>query len=78
MTEIVSSIIRVKKPDGTVVAMTADRVSVGKDALVLRHPFAVGDVDQVGIYSLRPLHSGAFGTIRGAIVQFKVNQSDDF
>ena len=76
MTKVTSSVIRVKKPDSTIIVLTATGTAT-KSSLTLTHPFALGDVDQVGTYKARPYHTLADGsTIKGSVQQFQAIDDD--
>lgn len=75
MTRVASSVIRLKKPDGTVITLTATGTAT-KGSLTLTHPFALGDVDQIGIYKVRPVHTIAAGSIKGSVTQFQAIDDD--
>ena len=76
MTKVTASVIWIKKPDGTVLVLnTSGTVATG--VLTLTHPFALGDIDQVGIYKVRPVHTLLGGlTIKGSIQRFQVIADD--
>ena len=76
MTKVTSSVIRVKKPDSAIIVLTATGTAT-KSSLTLTHPFALGDVDQVGTYKARPYHTLADGsTIKGSVQQFQAIDDD--
>ena len=76
MTKVTSSVVRLMKPDGTIIVLTATGTAT-KSSLTLTHPFALGDVDQVGTYKARPYHTLADGsTIKGSVQQFQAIDDD--
>ena len=76
MTKVASSVIRLMKPDGTIIVLTATGTAT-RNLLTLRYPFALGDVDQVGVYTERPVHTLISGlTIKGSVQQFQAIADD--
>ena len=76
MTKVTASVIRIKKPDGTVLDLNTNG-TVARGALTLTHPFAPGDVDQLGIYKVRPVHTLLAGlTIKGITQRFQAIADD--
>ena len=76
MTKVTASVIRIKKPDGTVLDLSTSG-TVAEGALTLTHPFAPGDVDQVGIYKVRTIHTLLAGlTIKGITQRFQAIADD--
>ena len=73
MTEVASSVIRIKKPDGTIITLTTTGTA-SESLLTLVHPFVLGDADQVGIYKVRPQHTliDGRGPIKGKVQSFQV------
>ena len=76
MTRVASSVIRLMKPDGTVITLTTTGAAT-KGLLTLTHPFVLGDVDQVGTYKVRPVHALVDGfTVKGSVTQFQATVDD--
>ena len=76
MTKVTSSVVRLMKPDGTKISL-ATTGTASRGSLTLVHPFALGDVDQVGTYKARPYHTLADGsTIKGSVQQFQAIDDD--
>lgn len=69
VSEAVSPVFRVKKPDGTEVEWTAE---VGDTDNILQYTIVEGDLDQAGTYAVNPYLTLGDWTGSGDTVKFKV------
>jgi len=71
MRQVTSSVLKLKRPDGTIATLSAIISDQTQSQLTLSHLFEVGDVPKAGVYRIYPVHSMPTGTIRGATQQFE-------
>ena len=73
MTAVVSSVLKLLRPDAQMVSLTATLSNQTHDSCMCSHVFALGDVDLAGPYKIYAVHTlSGGGTVRSDTQQFQV------